>query len=82
MRPVAYHDVKSSSEALRGLKAKVAALEHEKSIRRAEADILSKYGGSLVGEHLDPSKLDGFLDQYIARAKSSAQAVRRLLYCC
>jgi len=79
MRPWAYYDEQSSTqEALRGLKAKLAELESEKTIRNGELKFLTKYGDSLTGEHLDPSKLDGFLDQYIARAKGCAEAVRPL----
>jgi len=81
MRPVAYHDPQSSSEALRGLRTKLAALEREKAIRLEETAILTDYGISVAAHSLDSSKLEGFLDHYVARTKSSAQAVRLLLCC-
>jgi hypothetical protein len=65
----------SSSELIRLLDVQKQALESEKRIRKEEAELLVKYAQTLTGEHVSPTNMSTFLENFIEQNRVNLKAV-------
>ncbi|KAF9483179.1 hypothetical protein BDN70DRAFT_800234 [Pholiota conissans] len=68
----------SSSESIRLLSGKLAALEKEKSAREQESWLLQQYANTLKGDHVAPADMMAFLDKYMKHTTMNIHTVTEI----
>ncbi|KAF9525788.1 hypothetical protein CPB83DRAFT_858888 [Crepidotus variabilis] len=68
----------SSLEVIRTLQAKRQRLETEKSIREQQSELLVQYAQTLTGEHVNPTDMGQFLENFLAQEHQKLEAITQL----
>ena len=77
-RPRKSEGPSSDSERVRGLKEKKTLLMQEKDVSESALSLLRDYGKTLSGEHITPTVVDAFIDQYLARGTALVRTAAKL----
>ncbi|KAF8963135.1 hypothetical protein BDZ97DRAFT_1821922 [Flammula alnicola] len=73
-----HHIQATSSEIIRVLSVKKAALESERVVREQESHLLLRYAQTLSGEHVTPKQMSDFLQNYVVQGRNIVEAITKL----